>query len=124
MSYPSFLVTTTADENNQNNVTIAFTMAVKALEKGNDTAIMLLSGGVKLATEGYADKINIGEPFKPVKELFSTYLEKGGKLLVCGSCMEHNGISKDELIKEATVINAGDVIDYITNVHSTLQLNG
>ncbi|MBA4536522.1 DsrE family protein [Bacillus aquiflavi] len=124
MSQPSFLITLTAKENNSNNVTIAFTMGVKALEKGHETAIMLLSDAVHLAKKGYADSIDIGAPFSPVKDLLTKFLEKGGQLKVCSSCMEHNGISKDDnLLENIEIITADDVIDYITNAKSTLQLN-
>ena len=85
------LITLTAHENDANNVTIAFTMGVNAAEKGHDTVILLLSNAVSLTEKGYADKIDIGEPFKPIKELLSEYLTAGGKIAVCSSCMKHNG---------------------------------
>lgn len=123
MSYPSFLITLTAHENNPNNVTIAFTMGVKALEKGQDVAILLLSDAVHLAKKGYADTIDIGEPFMPIKDLLPTFVEKGGKIKVCSACLMHNGIDNSELIQEVDVINADDVVDYILEAKKTLQLN-
>ncbi|HHY73296.1 MAG TPA: hypothetical protein GX497_08730 [Bacillus bacterium] len=124
MSFPSFLITLTAKENNPNNVTIAFTMGVKALEKGEDAAILLLSDAVHLAKKGYADAIDIGAPFKPIKELIPAFLEMGGKIKVCSACMIHNNISQEDgLLDNIEIINADDVIDYITNAKSTLQLN-
>ena len=68
------LITLTAHEKDANNVTIAFTMGLKAVEKGHDTVILLLSDAVSLAEKGYVDKIDIGEPFKPIKELLPAYL--------------------------------------------------
>lgn len=125
MTYPSFLITLTAKQNNPNNVTIAFTLGMKSLEKGHRTAIMLLSDAVHLSKEGYADPIDIGAPFSPVKEILKKYLDKGGEILICSACMKHNGISEeDNLLKTAKIINADEVIDYITNASSTLQLNG
>ena len=72
-----FLITLTAHENDANNVTIAFTMGLQAAQKGYDTVILLLSNAVALAEKGYADKIDIGEPFKPIKELLPAYLASG-----------------------------------------------
>lgn len=83
MSYADLLITLTAHESDENNVTIAFTMGVKSLEKGHDTEILLLSDGVHLAEKGYADRIDIGSPFEPIKDLLGTYLAEGGKLKVC-----------------------------------------
>lgn len=125
MTFPSFLITLTAKENNPNNVTIAFTVGVKSLDKGHDVAIMLLSDAVHLAKKGYVGSIDIGAPFSPIKDLLQQYMAKGGKLLVCSACMEHNGISReDDLVEDITIINADDVVDYVTSAKSSLQLNG
>lgn len=123
MSHPDLLVTLTANENDENNVTVAFTMGGKALEKGHSVEIMLLSNAVHLAEKNYADKIDIGEPFKPVKDLLAAFLENGGKLKVCSTCMKHNNISEDDLIESSEIITADDVIDGIMGAEKSLQLN-
>ncbi|HEY4600252.1 MAG TPA: DsrE family protein [Cerasibacillus sp.] len=123
MSQTDLLITLTAHERDANNVTIAFTMGVKALEQGYSVEILLLSDAVNLAAEGYADKIDIGEPFLPIKKLLPAYLENGGKFKVCSSCMEHNDVSKDSLLKEAEVVKADYVIEAIMNAKKSLQLN-
>ena len=117
------LITLTAHENDANNVTIAFTMGVNAAEKGHDTVILLLSNAVSLAEKGYADKIDIGEPFKPIKELLSEYLAAGGKIVVCSSCMKHNGVDEKNLIAGAEVVTADFVVDGIMIAEKSLQLN-
>ncbi|RSK26121.1 hypothetical protein EJF36_04090 [Bacillus sp. HMF5848] len=123
MNYADLLITLTSHENDANNVTIAFTMGVKALEKGHSVEILLLSNGVFLAEKGYGDKIDIGAPFKPIKEILPVYLENGGKLKVCSSCMEHNDVRKDNIIAGAEVISAEYVIDALMNSKKSLQLN-
>ncbi|HLQ95851.1 MAG TPA: DsrE family protein [Pseudogracilibacillus sp.] len=123
MSHPDLLVTLKANENDENNVTVAFTMGGKALEKGHSVEIMLLSNAVHLAEKNYADKIDIGEPFKPVKDLLAAFLENGGKLKVCSACMKHNNISEDDLIESSEIITADDVIDGIMGAEKSLQLN-
>ncbi len=117
------LITLTAHERDSNNVTIAFTMGVKALEKGHSVDVMLLSDAVSLAQKNYADKIDIGDPFKPVSELIAVFLSNGGKLKVCSACMKHNGVEESSLLENAIVINAGDVIDGLMESKKTLQLN-
>src|SRR5690625_3804935 len=89
MKYADLLITLTAHERDANNVTIAFTMGVKALEKGHDVEIMLMSDAVHIGEKGYADRIDIGEPFQPIKDILPTYLEQGGKLHVCSRSEEH-----------------------------------
>lgn len=117
------LVTLTAHERDSNNVTIAFTMGWQAAKKGYDVELILLSDAVHLATKGYADKIDIGDPFKSVKELLPLYLEAGGKLKVCSSCMIHNGVEEDSLVEGSDIITAEYVVDAVMAADKSLQLN-
>lgn len=117
------LITLTAHERDANNVTIAFTIGTKALEKGYSVEILLLSDAVHLAAKGYADKIDIGPPFQPIKEILPAFLQSGGKIKVCSSCMEHNGVKRENVIEGIEVITADDVVDAIMTANKTLQLN-
>ncbi|MDQ0216753.1 putative peroxiredoxin [Oikeobacillus pervagus] len=123
MNEVDLLITLTAHERDANNVTIAFTMGLKALEKGHKVEILLLSDAVHLAKKGYADQIDIGAPFKSIQELLPAYLEKGGNIKVCSSCMEHNNVAKEDIVDGAEVINADYVVDAIMESKKTLQLN-
>ncbi len=70
-------------ESNAGKVTIAFTIANRALAAGHSAALILMVNAVHLACPGRVDDINIGEPFKPVKALLDAFFEQGGKVLVC-----------------------------------------
>lgn len=117
------LVTLTQHERDANNVTIAFTMGLKAVQKGYDVELILLSDAVHLADGNYADKIDIGAPFEPVSKLINEYLEAGGKLNVCSACMIHNNVSEANLISGANIIGAEYVVDAIMEAKKSLQLN-
>lgn len=123
MTEPDLLITLTAHERDANNVTIAFTVGVKTLEKGHQAEVLLLSDAVHLAEKNYADQIDIGAPFEPVKKLMDTFLENGGQLKVCYSCMEHNGVAEEDLIEGAEVVTADYLVDSMLNAKKTLQLN-
>lgn len=123
MNVTDLLITLTAHERDSNNVTIAFTMGLKALEKGHSVEIMLMSDAVHLAENNYAEKIDIGEPFEPIKDLLPRFLENGGKLNVCYSCMVHNNVKEENLIDGSKVITADYVIDALMNAEKSLQLN-
>lgn len=123
---PDFLVTLTSnkgDFRSNNKVAVGFTMALAALEKGHTVQLMLLSESVFLGRKNYADDIDVGEPFKRVKEMFDTFMAEGGELLVCKSCMGQNGVKPEELREGAIVITASDVVDLIMNSRRSLQLN-
>mgnify|MGYP000861554718 CR=1 FL=1 len=117
------LITLTQDERDANNVTIAFTMGLMAAKKGHKVELLLLSDAVHLASKGYADKINIGEPFEPIAKLLPEYLEAGGRLKVCSACMMHNGVDENNLVEEAEIVNAEYVVDAIMEATKSLQLN-
>ncbi|TXL57813.1 hypothetical protein FHP05_14925 [Cerasibacillus terrae] len=123
MSQTDLLITLTAHERDSNNVTIAFTMGGKALEKGHSAEILLLSDAVHLASKGYADKIDIGEPFLPIKELLPAFLENGGKLKVCSACMKHNGVKESDLLDGAEIVTADYVVEAVMDAKKSLQLN-
>ena len=117
------LVTLTQHERDANNVTIAFTMGLKAAQDGYDVELILLSDAVHLASKGYADKIDIGDPFEPLAKLLPAFIDAGGKLKVCSACMAHNGVEKDQLVEAAEVIKADYVVDAIMHAKKSLQLN-
>ncbi len=123
MNNIDLLVTLTQHERDSNNVTIAFTMGLNAAEKGFDVELILLSDAVHLASKGYADKIDIGAPFKPISKLLPAFLEAGGKLKVCSACMIHNGVEESSLVEKAEVIGADYVVDAIMAAKKSLQLN-
>jgi len=123
MSNADLLITLTAHERDANNVTIAFTVGVKTLEKNHQAEILLLSDAIHLAEKDYAGKIDIGAPFEPVQKLMNTFLENGGQLNVCYSCMEHNGVVEEDLIDGANVVTADYLVDALLNAKKTLQLN-
>ncbi|GGG11600.1 hypothetical protein GCM10007425_02410 [Lysinibacillus alkalisoli] len=123
MEYADLLITLAHHDNNPNNVTIAFTMGWKAAEKGHKAEILLLSDAVHLASQGFADKINIGEPFLPVQELIEKFISAGGTLKVCSACMIHNGVKEEQLIDAAQVVSADYVVDALMGAKKSLQLN-
>lgn len=123
MNNIDLLVTLTQHERDSNNVTIAFTMGLKAAQKGHDVELILLSDAVHLASRGYADKIDIGKPFEPIPKLLPEFLSAGGKLKVCSACMIHNGVEKDTLVEGSEIVDADYVVDAVMNAKKSLQLN-
>lgn len=123
MNNIDLLVTLTQHERDSNNVTIAFTMGLKAAQRDLDVELILLSDAVHLATKGYADKIDIGAPFEPISKLLPGFLKAGGKLKVCSACMIHNGVDENNLVEGSEVIDADYVVDAVMAAEKSLQLN-
>jgi predicted peroxiredoxin len=120
---PEFVITLAHHKNSEKHVTLAFTLGLKSLEKGYPTAIILLLDGVHVGRSGYADDIDVGEPFLPVGDMLPVYLDQGGELLICGSCWKHDHLTDSERLAGAKVISADRVIELLMNAKSTIQLN-
>ena len=120
---PEFLITLSHNKSNEKHVTLAFTLGLKAQEKGLATAIVLLLDGVHVGRTGYVDDIDIGEPFLPVKDMLEVYLNQGGQLLVCGSCWKHEKFADADRLAGARMVTADAVVDMLLNARTTLQLN-
>lgn len=108
---------------NTDKVTVAFTMAVNALAKGHTATIILMAQAVELGKPDATHDIDIGEPFKPVRELLDTYLDDGGRIAICSSCMIHGGFSAEDMDPKYTIINAPDVVDLLMAAKGTLQIS-
>ena len=110
-------------ESNPSKITLAFTMAGKALERGHSASVILMVDAVYLGVPKALDNVNIGVPFKPAKKLLEAFVEKGGNVLVCGACMEHNGIEDSAIDPRFTKISGDDVVELLMNAKGSLQLN-
>ena len=103
-------------------VTVALTMALNARRKGHSCCLILMAEGVALGVPGAADGMDIGQPFEPAARLLGEYLEQGGRIAVCKSCMVHNGLSAEQMDPRAEIITAPDVIDLVMGAQGTLQV--
>lgn len=110
-------------ETNPSKITLSFTMANKALEQGHSASVILMVDAVHLALPNALDNVDIGAPFKPAKELLEAFVDKGGNVLVCGACMEHNGIEDSAIDTRFTKISGDDVVELLMAAKGSLQLN-
>lgn len=122
MQTTDFVATIFDGKGNPNKVTVAFAMALNALMKGHSSTLILMVDAVKLGTPNGTDGIDIGKPFEPVSDLLNKYLDKGGRVAVCGPCMLHNGMTAEQMDPRFEIINAPDVIDLLMNSKGSLQV--
>ncbi len=111
------------NESNPNKVTVAFTMALKALDNGYSASLILMVDAVHLAIPGKVDDIDIGAPFVPVKQLQEAFLEKGGNIYVCQACMVHNHLSQADIDPRFPVVTGDNVVNLVMQAKGTLQLS-
>lgn len=117
-----FVATLFDEKNDPNKVTVSFTMGLNALEKGFSATVILMVDAVHLGKPGATDGLDIGEPFMPVSDVLAAFLEKGGQVAVCKSCMLHNGLQEDDMDPRYTIITAPEVIDLTMAAKGSLQV--
>ncbi len=110
-------------ESNPSKITLAFTMAGVALKKGHSASVILMVDAIHLALPNALDNVDIGAPFEPAGKLLEAFIEKGGQVLVCKSCMVHNGVEESAIDKRFTVISGDDVVELLMSAQGSLQLN-
>ena len=110
------------DASNPNKITVAYTMAAKAAEKGHSATVILMVDAVHLAKPDALKGMDIGAPFKPAGEMLEAFIKHGGQVLVCEACMVYNGIDKSEIDPRFGLIGADDVIDLVMSAKGSLQL--
>ena len=122
MKMTDFVATVFDGHSNPAKVTVAFTMALAALEKGHSSTVVLMVEGVELGQPGAPDDMDIGAPFRPVGDLWKDFVERGGQVAICGACMKHNGFSEEQMDSSYTIITAPEFVDLMMNAKGTLPI--
>lgn len=95
----------------QERVLISYLMGVEGLRKGKQVLMWLTKDGVYVATDGFAEQVNV--PDAPsVAALHKEYVEGGGRFYACPVCVKTRGISEEPLVSTAEVKGAPSVYEF------------
>jgi len=83
---------------------------------------VLMVDAVKLAVPGGTEGIDLGAPFKPVRELLESFHSLGGQVVACASCLEHHHLTREQLDPRVGVVTAPEVIDLLMGARGSLQV--
>ena len=122
MQTTDFVATVFDGKSNPNKVTVTFTMALNALLKGHTATIIQMVEAVELGMPNATAGMDIGKPFEPVAALMDKYLEKGGRVTICGACMIHNGMRAEQMDPRFEIITAADVVELLMGAKGSLQV--
>jgi predicted peroxiredoxin len=81
-------------------VTVAFLVAVGAVETGRDAVMFLTKEAVRLATGGFA-KANACDGCPELSTLLDRYAAAGGRYFVCPICFDSRRLDTKELLGNA-----------------------
>ena len=110
-----FCVSITRSRECGDDVTVGFVVANAALGSDKETLVFLSSDGVWAAVKGEAEKISIGAPFAPLKELVDKFQSAGGRILVCTPCTKKRCIEEGALIPGATLAGGAALVEFLSD---------
>ena len=122
MKQTDFVVTLFEEKENPDNLTVAVVMALNAIKQGHSATIILMVKAVALGQPGAANGVDIGAPFPEVGGQLETFLDLGGQVCICNSCMEHNGFRPEQMDPRYVLINAPDVVSLLMGAMGSLQI--
>ena len=111
----TFCVSISNCRQDHDKVTVAFVVANAALGSEKDTVAFLVADGVWAAVQGEAEKINVGEPFAPLRDLIGKFVAGGGRILVCTPCMKKRGIQDSRLVEGATPAGGAALVEWLSD---------
>ena len=109
-----FCVSINNSKQDHDKVTVGFVVANAAIGSEKETMVFLAIDGVWAAVKGEAEKIDVGSPFAPLKDLIDKYLKAGGRLLVCTPCTKLRGITEDQLIEGAQLAGGAALVEFLS----------
>ena len=121
MKQTDFVVTLFEGKENPDNLTVAVVMALNAIKQGHSATIILMVKAVALGQPGAANGVDIGAPSEVGGQL-EAFLDLGGQVCVCNSCMEHNGFRPEQMDPRYVLINAPDVVSLLMGAKGSLQI--
>ncbi len=111
-------IATYAGENPE-KASLPFVLANGALAMEVEAVVALQSTGVFLAKRGYLDNI-FASGLPALKDLVKSFLDQGGKLLVCVPCIRERKIEEADLIPGARTVSAAALTQEILEANATL----
>jgi len=89
--------------------TISLVVGNAALAMDTKVVLVLQSSGVTIATKGIYEHI-AAPGFDPLAKLLGSFLEFGGKILVCIPCLGPRQITPENLVSGAEPVKAARVV--------------
>lgn len=111
----TFCVSITHCRQDPDKATVGFVVANAAVGSEKETIVFLSTDGVWAAVKGEAEKISVGEPFAPLRELVEKFVGAGGRIYVCSPCMKQRGISEEQLVEGAQPAGGAALVEWLSN---------
>ncbi|MBN2320926.1 MAG: DsrE family protein [Acidobacteria bacterium] len=114
------LIIATHGPDDLERATFPFVIANAALVMDTEAVIVLQGAAVLLAKKGSYDHVYAGG-LPPLKDLMKSFLEQGGKLLVCSPCIKERQIDESMLVENAEPIAGARVVQEALEANAVLN---
>lgn len=98
-------------------VTVAFLVAVGAVETGRDTVMFLTKEAVRLAIEGFGHAVAC-DGCPELSTLLDRYAAAGGRYFVCPICFDARGLGAGDLLANAELNGTIPLWQWIGEEHA------
>lgn len=100
---------------------VAWSIANTAAASDMEVTMFLVASGVDWVRKGAADVARLNPLDPSVKDMITSYLENGGKILVCPPCAKVRGYTEEDLIEDATIAGAPAMLEVVNRGAGTLS---
>ncbi len=100
--------------------TFPFVMATGATVMDAQATVILQGTAVLLSKKGCYEHV-FAKGLPPLKQLVESFIEQGGKILVCHPCINEREIVENQLIETAEPVATGRAIQEILDAHAVLN---
>lgn len=114
------VINLTRSVDDPDRTSVAMVVAGASVASNQDTTVFLSSEGTRLAARGVAGTI-AEEGFAPMGELVSSFVDAGGKFLVCSPCAKKRGIGQADLIDGASIVGGATLVALLADGASSLS---
>ena len=99
---------------------VAWSIANTASASDMDVTMFLVSAGADWARKGAADVARPNPMDPTMSDMIGSFLQNGGRILVCPPCAKVRGYTADVLIEAATLAGAPVMLEEIVNGAASL----
>jgi predicted peroxiredoxin len=100
---------------------VAWSIANTAAASDMDVTVFLVAAGVDWVRKGAADVARLNPLDPTMSDMIGSFLENGGRILVCPPCAKVRGYSEESLIEGVTIAGAPVMLEEINGGAATLS---
>ena len=100
---------------------VAWSIANTASASNMDVTVFLVAAGVDWVRKGATDVAQLNPLDPSIGDMLQSFLDNGGRILVCPPCAKVRGYTEESLIEGATIAGAPVMLEEIASGAASLS---